>query len=82
MAQEGRSCRGEGESGRVQSLRRTSGWLLTFAGLAYAAIWACAPLGAASDWSVGVVGAASLTVFGYALRVHLTCRRAGTKAAS
>jgi hypothetical protein len=67
----------EGEGGRIQSLRRTSGWLLTVAGLGYAAIWASAPLSEAANWSMAVVGVATGLVAVYALWIHVTRRRTG-----
>lgn len=66
----------EGQSSRIQSLQRTSGWLFTLAGLGYAAIWVGAPLAVAAGWSVTVVGATTLFVFGYAVWTHLACRKA------
>jgi 4-hydroxybenzoate polyprenyltransferase len=64
------------ESGRVQSLRRTCGWLMTLAGLGYAAVWAAVPYGAAAVWSMIVVGSAVVAVLGYAFWVDRAERRA------
>lgn len=66
----------EGESGRIQSLQRTSAWFFTVAGLGFAAIWAWAPLSEAAVWSVAVVGAATGIVAVRAVWTHLACRRA------
>jgi hypothetical protein len=68
----------EGESGVVQSLQRTVGWLLTVAGLGYAAAWALAPLSEAAGWSMAVVGAAIALVAVNVVRTHLAQRRAGS----
>ena len=69
----------EGESGRVQSLQRTGGWLFTVAGLGYAAIWASTPLSFAAGWSMAVMGTATVLVAAYMLWVHMTCRRTGKR---
>ena len=66
----------EGASGRVQALQRTCGWLLTAAGLGYAAVWASVPLSAAAGWSMAVVGAATALVAVFIVRTHLAQRRA------
>jgi len=67
----------EGESGRIQSLRRTSAWLFTVAGLGYAAIWASAPLSFAADWSMAVVGTAIGLIAVCVFWTHMTQRRTG-----
>ncbi|HKD22327.1 MAG TPA: hypothetical protein VKB71_09950 [Rhizomicrobium sp.] len=63
------------ESRRIQALRRTCGWLLTLTGLGFAAIWAVAPIAVAPDWSVAIMGAATLTVAGITVWTHFACRR-------
>ena len=65
----------EGESARIQSLRRTTGWLSTISGLGYAAVWAAAPLTSAAIWCVTIVGATTLLTIGYAVWTHFACRR-------
>jgi len=66
----------EGDNGLVQSLQRTTGWLLTVAGLGYAAVWALVPLSEAAGWSMAVVGAAIALVAVFVVRTHLA-QRAG-----
>lgn len=67
----------EGESGRIQALRRTCGWLSTLAGLGYAAVWAGAPYAVAPILSVIVVGGSTVATFGFAIWTHFAERRAG-----
>jgi 4-hydroxybenzoate polyprenyltransferase len=66
---------GKVESGRVQSLRRTVGWLLTVGGLGFAAVWAVAPLSEAAGWSVAVIGAAIGLIVVCIVWMHMTSRR-------
>jgi hypothetical protein len=67
----------EDEGGRIQSLRRTSGWLLTVAGLGFAAVWAWAPLSEAADWSMAVVATAIGLIAVCVLWTHMAQRRTG-----
>lgn len=59
---------------RAQSVLRVGGWSLTLAGLAYAALWAVAPLGFADMASIVVVASALLITMGYGGRTVLACR--------
>jgi hypothetical protein len=52
---------------QTQSVLRVGGWSLTLAGLAYAGLWAFAPLAIANIASMAVVVAATVTTIGYAL---------------
>jgi hypothetical protein len=52
-------------SARMQSALRFGGWAFTLAGLAYAAIWAWAPLTMAGDISVVIVAAATVAALAY-----------------
>jgi len=61
----------------AQATLRVGGWSLTLAGLAYAGLWALAPLRVADIASMAVVAAALLVTLGYALRSFTACRRAG-----
>ena len=70
----------EGDSGLVQSLQRTVGWLMTVGGLGYAAVWALAPLSEAAGWSLAVMGAAIALAAVFVVRTHLAQRRAGSTA--
>jgi hypothetical protein len=67
----------EDEDGRIQSLRRTCGWLLTVAGLGFAAVWAWAPLSEAADWSMAVVATAIGLIAVCVLLTHMAQRRTG-----
>ena len=60
---------------RRQRLLRFSGWAFTLAGLAYAAIWAFAPLGDAL-WAMLPV-AAALVLVAMRLRVPAICKGVG-----
>src|SRR5687768_9111545 len=51
---------------RAQSALRVGGWSMTLAGLAYAGLWAFAPLGSANVASMAVVASAMLITIGYA----------------
>lgn len=61
---------------------RVGGWSLTLAGLAYAGLWAFAPLGLADIASMTVVAAALAATLGYALWSFTACRSAGNPSAS
>jgi drug/metabolite transporter (DMT)-like permease len=54
----------------ARSVQRVAGWAFVLSGLAYAAIWAFAPLPIAPDLSMSVLGAALAGVFGYGLWVR------------
>jgi hypothetical protein len=54
-------------SERARSMRRLSGYAFFLSGLAYAAIWAFAPIGVAADASMIAVGAAMILVIGACL---------------
>jgi hypothetical protein len=58
---------------RAQATLRFGGWSLTLAGLAYAGLWAFAPLDVADIGSVAVVGSALVATIGYALWAFTTC---------
>jgi hypothetical protein len=53
---------------RIQTALRMGGWAFAIAGLAYATIWALAPLAAAADLSIPVVASAMLVAFGFGIR--------------
>lgn len=61
----------------AQAVLRTGGWSLTLAGIAYAALWAFAPLDLADTAGIVVVATALLLTLGYAGWAFTTCRRAG-----
>ena len=65
---------------RAQSALRVGGWSMTLAGLAYAALWAFAPLGFADVASTGVVALAMLITMGYGGWSLLACRSKHTTA--
>jgi hypothetical protein len=71
---------GRSESGRVQSLRRTIGWLLTVGGLGFAAVWASAPLSEAVGWSMAVMGTAIGLIVVSIVWTHMAQRRTGQPA--
>lgn len=58
----------------AQAAVRVGGWSLTLGGLAYAALWAFAPLEFANTASIVVVGGATLLTLGYAVWSFATCR--------
>lgn len=59
---------------RAQSALRVGGWSLTLAGLAYAGLWAFAPIDVANMASMAVVATALLVTMGYGARTALACR--------
>jgi hypothetical protein len=59
----------------VQTALRVGGWSLTIAGLAYAGLWAFAPLSVADTAGLFVVAAATLLTLGYAAWAFTACRR-------
>lgn len=65
---------------RAQSALRVGGWSITLAGLAYAALWALAPLPVADIASMAVVAAALVATLGYAVWAFTACRGAGDAA--
>lgn len=52
-------------SARGQSVQRVAGWAFALAGLAYAAIWAFAPIHIAADTSMTAVALGFVCVIGY-----------------
>lgn len=61
----------------AQAALRVGGWSMTLAALAYAGLWAFAPLNIADTASIAVVGGATALTLGYSLWAFTTCRRAG-----
>jgi hypothetical protein len=59
---------------RAQSALRVGGWSLTLAGLAYAFLWAFAPLAVAEIAAVVMVASALLITMGYGGWTLLACR--------
>jgi hypothetical protein len=59
---------------RAQSALRVGGWSMTLAGLAYAGLWAFAPLALADVASMAVVATAMLITMGYGGWILLACR--------
>lgn len=58
---------------RAQATLRFGGWSLTLAGLAYAGLWAFAPLEVADIASMTVVGSALIATMAYAVWAFTTC---------
>jgi len=65
---------------RTQSALRVSGWSMTLAGLAYAGLWAFAPMSFANIASMVVVAVAMLITMGYGGWTLLACRSKRTTA--
>ncbi len=65
---------------RAQSALRVGGWSMTLAGLAYAGLWAFAPLAIADVASMAVVASAMLITMGYGGWMLLACRSKHTTA--
>ena len=65
---------------RAQSARRVGGWSMTLAGLAYAGLWAFAPLAFADLAAMAVVASAMLITMGYGGWTLLACRSKQTTA--
>jgi hypothetical protein len=65
---------------RAQSALRVGGWSMTLAGLAYAGLWAFAPLGFANVASTVVVASAMLITMSYGGWTLLACRSKRTTA--
>ena len=59
---------------RSQSALRVGGWSLTLAGLAYAGLWAFAPLAVADVAAMAIVASALLITMGYGARTLMVCR--------
>ena len=59
---------------RSQSALRVGGWSLTLAGLAYAGLWAFAPLAVADVAAMAIVASALLITMGYGARTAMVCR--------
>ena len=70
----GPSRRSPQTEARAQSALRFGGWSLTLAGLAYAGLWALAPLAVADVWSMIVVAAALALTLAYAAWCFRACR--------
>ncbi|MCS6627194.1 hypothetical protein N0B44_30235 [Roseibacterium beibuensis] len=58
----------------AQAAVRVGGWSLTLGGLAYAGLWAFAPLDVANTASIVVVAGATLLTVGYSIWCFATCR--------
>lgn len=65
---------------RAQSALRVGGWSMTFAGLAYAGLWAFAPLAFADLAAMVVVASAMLITMAYGGWTLLACRSKQTTA--
>ena len=65
---------------RAQSALRVGGWSMTLAGLAYAGLWAFAPLAFANIASMAVVASAMLITMGFGAWTLLACRSKRTTA--
>ena len=65
---------------RAQSALRVGGWSMTLAGLAYAGLWAFAPLAFADVASTAVVASAMVITMGYGGWTLLACRSRRTTA--
>jgi hypothetical protein len=65
---------------RTQSVLRVGGWSLTLAGIAYAGLWAFAPLAFADVAATAVIGAATLITVGYGGWTLRACRSTPTTA--
>lgn len=63
---------------RAQTAVRVGGWSMALGGLAYAALWAFAPLEVADVVSIPVVAVATLTTLVFAFMAVVACRRAGS----
>ena len=59
---------------RAQSVLRVGGWSMTLAGIAYAGLWAFAPLAIADVVATAVVASAMLITMGYGGWTLLACR--------
>ena len=61
----------------AQSVLRVGGWSLMLASLAYAGLWAFAPLDFANVASMIILGGATVFIVGYSAWAFMTCRRDG-----
>jgi hypothetical protein len=77
----GHAPRSPAAEARAQATLRFGGWALTLAGLAYAFLWAFAPISIASTAAMTVLGAATLATLGYAIWSFTMCRRSGDASA-
>lgn len=77
----GRPRRSAHAETRVQAALRAGGWSMTLAGLAYAGLWALAPLPFADIAGTAAVATALAVTLGYALWSYAACRGAGDAAA-
>jgi hypothetical protein len=59
----------------MQAVLRVGGWAMTLAGLAYAALWAFAPLVFADTASMIVIVAGVAVMLGYGVLALMICRR-------
>jgi hypothetical protein len=59
---------------RSQSVLRVGGWSLTLAGLAYAGLWAFAPLAVADVAAMPIVASALLITMGFGAWTVMVCR--------
>ncbi|MDP3749832.1 MAG: hypothetical protein Q8Q88_22610 [Phenylobacterium sp.] len=66
----------------TQAALRVGGWSFVLAGLAYAALWAFAPLPLADVASMAIVVAAIVATLGYGFWTFTACRRVGRGPAS
>jgi hypothetical protein len=67
---------------RAQAVLRFGGWSLTLAGLAYALLWAFAPLPVADIVATATVASALVATIAYALWSFTSCRSDGDPSAS
>jgi hypothetical protein len=65
---------------RSQSVLRVGGWSMTLAGVAYAGLWAFAPLALADVAAMAVVATAMLITIGYGGWTLFACRSKPTTA--
>ncbi|HYJ53622.1 MAG TPA: ammonium transporter [Allosphingosinicella sp.] len=72
----GRPRRSPEAEARMQAALRVGGWAMTLAGLAYAGLWALAPLALADTGGTIAVASAAATTLGYALWCFAACRGA------
>lgn len=72
----GRASASARVAAQTQAALRVGGWSMTLAGLAYAGLWAFAPLTVADIASMVVVIAAMGITLGYAARAWARCRQA------
>ena len=78
----GRARRSPVTEARAQGALRFGGWALTLAGLAYAFLWAFAPMSIARAAAMTVLGAATLATLAFAIWSFTLCRGSGDAPAS